>query len=105
MRKLVLFFLVSCGVYSGVSQDFNQTMAEVMKSMKEYTLEITELMPDASMITGPRTRSVPSMSQIQHLGRSSYFLLNYYLKGNEKISKDEVFKQLPPSIRSNQKRN
>ncbi|MEQ8417066.1 MAG: DinB family protein [Imperialibacter sp.] len=72
------------------AQHFNASMASVMKSMKAYTLEMVELMPESSFDYRP-VDSVRSFSeQVQHMISTNHFLLNHYLIDKQKGSRQEA---------------
>lgn len=98
MKKLTFYFLIGIlvsGTIAFVSidkkvnenNDFAESYSKILESMKTYTLQIAEAMP-ADKYTFKPTDSVRSFGeQLAHLGMSSKFLLDVFIKG-EKVNFD-----------------
>lgn len=75
------------------AQDFNSSMKEIMLNMKEYTLEMVELMPEEKLDFRPSDSVRSFKGQVQHLITTNHFLLNYFLKYDEKENREAVQKE------------
>ncbi|WP_339794339.1 MAG: DinB family protein [Imperialibacter sp.] len=90
MKKGILIATMVSAAAWCQAQHFNASMASVMKSMKAYTLEMVELMPEDGFDYKPAD-SVRSFSeQVQHMISTNHFLLNHYLIDKQKGSRQEA---------------
>jgi uncharacterized damage-inducible protein DinB len=78
---ITLAFLITLCVQA---QDFNSSMAEIMKNMKAYTVELVALMPEENFDFRQMDSIRTFHKQVQHMISTNHFLLNHYLKGEEK---------------------
>jgi hypothetical protein len=78
---ITLAFLITLCVQA---QDFNSSMAEIMKNMKAYTVELVALMPEENFDFRPMDSIRTFHKQVQHMISTNHFLLTHYLKGEEK---------------------
>ncbi len=93
MKKTSLIILLSMfTTFAAKSQDFNKSMADIMISMKAYTIEMIELMPEEQFDFRP-TDSVRTFGgQVKHMIATNHFLLNYYLIGDQKTNQEDELK-------------
>ncbi len=88
--RTTLYAMLFLTLQGTLAQDFNKSMAEIMKSMKEYTIEMVERMPEEHFGYRP-TDSVRAFNeQVQHMISTEYFLLTYYLKNSEQVAREKV---------------
>lgn len=83
MRKGILILLVAFSTKTVVSQDFNKSMVEIMKNMKDYTLEMVDKMPEDKFDYRPTDSVRTFRVQVRHIIATNHLLLNYYLTGNK----------------------
>ncbi len=93
MKKRTTLILAVLMAQFIVAQDFNASMAEIMKNMKDYTIEMVNLMPEEKFDYKPTDSVRTFREQVQHMIGTNHFLLNYYLKGNEESSRKEDFQK------------
>ena len=89
MKKRILLFLTLCLAQFSTAQDFNASMAEIMKNMKKYTVEMVNLMPEEKFDFKPMDSVRTFREQVQHMIGTNHFLLNHYLKGNAASSRQD----------------
>lgn len=82
MKKQILIFLGFLATQVLMAQDFNNSMAYILKSMKTYTLEVVDQMPEDTFDYKPTDSVRTFRQQVQHIIGTNHFLLNHYLKGN-----------------------
>jgi len=89
MKKLTIIVFACLATEFVSAQDFNTSMAEIMKNMKTYTTEMVDLMPEEKFDYRPADSVRTFREQVQHIIGTNYFLLNYYLKGDESSDRIE----------------
>jgi len=90
MKKTSILLLLSIiTAFSAKSQDFNKSMVDIMKSMKTYTIEMVELMPEGKFDFKPADSVRTFGGQVKHMISTNHFLLNYYLIGDEKTNRED----------------
>ncbi len=86
MKTTILFiFCLAVAVYGG-AQEFNQSMAGILKNMKAYSVEMIDRMPEQDFDYRPADSVRTFREQVQHMISVNYFLFNYYLIQEEKTA-------------------
>lgn len=76
-----LLTLLTSGIFAA---DFNSSMANIMKSMKAYTLEMVALMPEEKLDYKPVAAVRSFREQVAHMIEVNRFILGFQLKGDGK---------------------
>ncbi len=90
MKTTILFICcLAVAGYSG-AQEFNQSMAGVLKNMKAYTIEMIDRMPESDFDYRPVDSVRTFREQVQHIISVNYFLFNYYLIQEERTASEII---------------
>ncbi len=100
MKKSIIYFVFSVFVLStnafvnvenaSAKDSLTKSFSKMLESSKAYTLEIAEAMPEDKYTFKPADSVRSFGEQMAHLGMSSKFLLNMFIKGEPMPTDPEV---------------
>ncbi|MCH7525344.1 MAG: DinB family protein [Bacteroidetes bacterium] len=108
MKKSIIYFVFSVFVLSTnafvnventtAKDSLTKSFSKMLESSKAYTLEIAEAMPEDKYTFKP-TDSVRSFGeQMAHIGLSSQFLLNIFIKGEQPSADQEAIAEMEKTV-------
>jgi uncharacterized damage-inducible protein DinB len=84
MKKMMIVVLTLVASQHLLAQDFNKSMAEIMRSMKIYTIEMVDLMPQEKFDFRPVDSVRTFKAQVRHIIATNHLFYHHFLLNNGK---------------------